>query len=173
MRRHFILFCLILLALPLSGGRMKRKAPELSFSLPGGETFEVQQHQGKVLLLEVMLTTCPYCKECARVIEKLYRELGPRGFQPAAVAVNDDAASLVEGYAREQKLSFPVGHGERESVFRFLRLPVNQPAYTPILVFVDRKGMIRAQYMGTDYFFKHEERNIRELLEELLAEPAD
>jgi hypothetical protein len=42
----------------------------------------------------------------------------------------------------------------------------------PQLVFIDRKGVIRAQYAGNDPFFKDEERNVRAQIEGLLKEGA-
>ncbi len=173
MHRLLTLLCLSVLILPLYGGRMNREAPDLTISLPGGTAFEIQKHLGKVVVVEVMLTTCPHCKECSHALQKIYTDLGPKGFQPVAVALNDNAENLVSGYVKEQALTFPVGYGDRNQIIRFLKLPPDKPAYTPFLIFVDRKGVIRAQYTGTDHFFRNQEVNIRKLLDELLAESAD
>ena len=40
------------------------------------------------------------------------------------------------------------------------------------MVFIDRQGMIRGQYIGDDKFFENPEKNIRSTLETLLKEPA-
>ena len=40
----------------------------------------------------------------------------------------------------------------------------------PQLVFIDRKGTIRAQYGGGDAFYKDEEKNMREMIVSLLKE---
>jgi hypothetical protein len=42
----------------------------------------------------------------------------------------------------------------------------------PQLVFIDRTGVIRAYYPGTDKFFLDEEKNMRAQLESLLKAPA-
>jgi hypothetical protein len=45
--------------------------------------------------------------------------------------------------------------------------------YFPQMVFIDAKGVIRAQFSGNDPFFgSKEEANIREQIEKLLAESA-
>jgi hypothetical protein len=44
--------------------------------------------------------------------------------------------------------------------------------YVPHLVFIDRKGVIRAQYPGSDKFYENEEANIRKEIEALLKESA-
>jgi peroxiredoxin len=152
---------------------MNRPAPDLKISLPDGTAFEVEKHRGEVVVVEVMLTTCPHCKDCSKALEKIYKTLGPKGFRPVAVAINDNAANLVAGYVKEQGLSFPVGYADRNQVINFVQVPRDKPAYTPFLIFVDRKGIIRAQYTGTDDFFRNQEVNIRKLLDELIAESAD
>jgi hypothetical protein len=46
--------------------------------------------------------------------------------------------------------------------------------YVPYMVFIDRKGVIRAQYTGSDPFLMNEveqEKNIRAEAEKLLTEP--
>jgi hypothetical protein len=47
-----------------------------------------------------------------------------------------------------------------------------QPLYVPTMVFIDRKGMIRYQYLGGDPFFNDLERNLHDTVETLLKEPA-
>ena len=42
--------------------------------------------------------------------------------------------------------------------------------YVPVLVFIDRKGMIRYQHTGEEPFFQDQE-NVRATIEELLKEP--
>jgi hypothetical protein len=39
------------------------------------------------------------------------------------------------------------------------------------MVFIDRKGVIRAQYPGSDKFYENEEANMRKEIEALLKEP--
>ena len=47
-----------------------------------------------------------------------------------------------------------------------------QPLFAPSMVFIDRKGMIRYQYLGGDPFFNNLEKNLRDTVEVLLREPA-
>jgi hypothetical protein len=68
--------------------------------------------------------------------------------------------------------NFPSGTTSREAVMEYLTYPMTQQYYVPILVFVDKKGMIRAQYIGDAEFLKDQDKNIRALAESLLKEPA-
>jgi hypothetical protein len=69
-------------------------------------------------------------------------------------------------------VGFPVGFAPRESVMEYLQHPPGRPAYVPELIFVDRNRVIRAQYTGTDDFFKDQDKNIRALVETLVTETA-
>jgi hypothetical protein len=66
-----------------------------------------------------------------------------------------------------------VGIGTRESAMAFLQHSYMAPNfYVPQLVFVDKKGVIRAQYNGTDPFLgANSEANMRGMIEKLMAEP--
>ena len=149
-----------------------RQAPELAVQLPAGKQLLLSQFRGKVVLVEFVYTTCPHCQQSSTIIERLYKELGPRGFQPLAIAFNPDAEKLVGDFARQFGLTFPVGFGARDTVIEYLQYPMVQPVYVPQMVFVDRKGIIRAQHGGEDEFFKDQEANLRAQIEALLQEPA-
>lgn len=162
----------LLAATALPAGKVPRPAPEFAIKLTNGEQLLLSQFRGKVVALEFLLTTCPACQEASRLLEKLYQEYGPKGFQPIGVAFNDMAIMLVPDYVKEHRLSFPVGVGTRESVLDFLQHPPFLRMLVPQLVFVDRKGVIRAQYAADDPFFADKEKNMRLQVESLLAEGA-
>jgi hypothetical protein len=46
---------------------------------------------------------------------------------------------------------FPVGEADKLGAFQYMQLDLGQrPPFVPYMVFIDRQGMIRAQYVGTD-----------------------
>ncbi len=161
---------LLLAVAALPAGKVPRPAPEFAIKLPNGEQLLLSQFRGKVVALEFLLTTCPACQEASRLLQKLYVEYGPKGFQPIGVAFNDMAMMLVPDYIKDLRLTFPVGVGTRESVLDFLQHPPFLRMLVPQLVFVDRKGVIRAQYSADDPFFADKEKNMRLQIESLLAE---
>lgn len=161
-----------LAALGLAGAQVPRPAPEFVIKLANGQQLLLSQYRGKVVALEFLLTTCPACQDASRLLNRLYKEYGPRGFQPIGVAFNDMAMMLVPDYIKDLGLTFPVGVGTRESVMDFLQHSPILRMLVPQLVFVDRKGIIRAQYSGDDPFFQDKEKNMRTQIEALLAEPA-
>jgi peroxiredoxin len=123
-------------------------------------------------MIEFLHTTCPHCQHTAAVIQQLYKEFGPRGFQPIGVAFNENAALLVPDFVRQLGLTFPLGVCPQDTVLSYIQHPLGQLFYVPQMVFVDRKGIIRAQHGGKDdHFSDNLEPNLRSLIESMLKEP--
>jgi hypothetical protein len=63
-----------------------------------------------------------------------------------------------------------VGYNEQSYVQKFLGRPDNDPMFMPQLAFVDRNGIIQAQYAGDDPALNKDiqERSLREALEKTL-----
>lgn len=148
-----------------------RPAPAMTFPLVNGGTIDLASYRGKVIALEFLNTTCPHCQKCSQVLQRMQQEYGPKGFQALGVAINEMAHMLVPDYIRNYGLTYPVGYAQREKAHEFLQHPTMLIMYVPQLVFIDKKGIIRAQYPGGDKFFQDEERNIRNQIEALLKEP--
>lgn len=160
----------LLIRAPLTAGDF-RQAPEMEFKLPDGSTGKLSDYNGKVVLLEFVLTTCTHCARTSKSVQKMYEEFGSEGFQPVAVAFNDGAETVIPTLVSQWGITYPLGRVHREVAYTFLDHPKTAPLFTPQVVFIDRQGKIRAQYGGTDTFLRWgEEENIRELVEELLAE---
>jgi peroxiredoxin len=162
---------LILFAAAAIAAEVPRPAPEFAIHLIDGKQILLSQFRGKVVALEFLQTTCPHCQNCSVLLNRLYKEYGPRGFQPLGVAFNEMATLLVPDYIRQFQLTFPVGVAARDQVIDFLQYPPARIMYVPQLVFIDRKGIIRAYYPGNDKFFENEEPNMRAEIEALLKEP--
>jgi peroxiredoxin len=167
---RFTIAALALSALVASGATIPRPAPEISINSQNG-LVQLSTLKGKVVVVEIMSTTCPHCQTSARILSKLKNEFGPKGFEAMGVAINDDAN--LPQFIRNFGVNFPVGTGKRDDAFAFLQHSLMTPFYFPQLVFVDRAGNIRAQYGGTDAFVQtNEEANVRGMIEKLLAEGA-
>ena len=140
--------------------------------LTNGRQLLLSTYRGKVVALLFVSTDCPHCQDTSRFMESLQKEYRPRGLQTMAVAFNEMAMMLVPGFISTTGASFPVGYDTRKSVFSYLQRPESLQTYVPIMVFIDRQGMIRGQYVGDDKFFADPQKNIRSTLDALLKEPA-
>jgi peroxiredoxin len=155
-----------------SAATVPRPAPEFVIRGPGGEVL-LSQYRGKVVLLALIFTTCPHCQHTVGIMNEVQKEYGSRGFQALGSAFNEMAAQLLAAFLAQFQPNFPVGYSARATVLEFLQAPSNAPLSVPILVFIDKKGIIRSQHMGSDDpFFKDQEKSMRAELEGLLKEPA-
>jgi thiol-disulfide isomerase/thioredoxin len=121
-----------------------RKAPEFTFTLPGKGPQQLSQYRGKVVALEFIFTTCPHCQAASKVMTKFQEEFGARGLQVIDVAVNANADLLVENFAKDYKVGFPVGWVSPDQMTSFMGFGSSR-FVVPQLALIDRKGFIRYQ----------------------------
>jgi peroxiredoxin len=165
---HLVFAGLLLGLAFLPGATIPRPAAEMPINSPSGP-IQLSKYKGKVVVLEIISTTCPACQKSAAMMSKLNSELGAKGLQPIGVAINPDAN--VPDFIRTYGVNFPVGTGKRDDAYTFLQLSVMSPFYFPQMVFIDKQGNVRAQYGGTDPFVSSES-NVRNMIEKLLSEGA-
>jgi peroxiredoxin len=157
-----------LIAVSASAADVPRKAPDLKIQMPDGSTLPLSKYRGRVIALEFLLTTCPHCQQASVLMNRLNKEYASSGFQALAVSIRPGPPTVPE-YVRQFALDFPVGSITSESAHMFLQHPTMIPMMMPQLVFIDREGVIRAQFAGTDPFFgPDEEKNMRKWIESLL-----
>jgi hypothetical protein len=100
------------------------------------------------------------------------KDLGPQGFSVVEAAVNENPD--VPGFIRTYNPPFPVGTTGGLGALEYMQWPPGQRPLVPLMAFVDRAGMIRAQYSGVDATFFNDDmdKHIREVVEKLLKEAA-
>jgi hypothetical protein len=98
------------------------------------------------------------------------KELGPKGFAVLGAAVNDNPD--IPGFIQKYSPTFPVGITGGLSALEYMQWPPSQRPLVPLMAFIDRAGVIRAQYTGVDtnFFDNDEDKHIREEVEKLLKE---
>ena len=155
-------------------------APDLVINMPDGKPLRLSSLRGKVVLVECIFTTCPHCQEASRVFTNLYKEYGSRGFQPVGVAFNGELfapnstpIAVVNEFVKTFNVGYPIGWTDRSKILEFLGLTAFQPFVVPQMVWIDRKGMIRAktQADGNDKDNRVES-YWRQMIETLTKEPA-
>jgi thiol-disulfide isomerase/thioredoxin len=146
-----------------------RKSPELTIVESTGKQTPLSSYKGKVVVLAFIATTCPHCQAECGVLTKLHGELGDKGFQPLAVAFNDNAGFLVNDFVQKFRPSFPVGYAARQTVLDYLQLTDKIPWNYPQIVVIDRKGMIVAQSEPKGSLDLQEEIPLRKHITDLLG----
>ena len=151
-----------------------RKAPELSFNIPGKGPQLLSQYRGKVVALGFIYTTCPHCKAASKVMTKFQEEYAARGLQVVDVAVNPNADLSVDNFVKENHVGFPVGWAKDTEMMAFMGWG-NSRYVVPQLVLIDRKGVIHYQTPAEEdenWDKLRTETAIRQHIEELLGGPS-
>jgi peroxiredoxin len=147
-----------------------RPAPDLTVTEPSGTKTTLASYKGKVVVLDFIFTTCSHCQAEGMMLNKLYKEMQPKGLQVLSVAVNDNAAALVPGYVQQFGVPYPVGYAPRETLLQYMGFSEMDLWAVPQVVVIDRKGMIRAQSPIKGDPNLQSETYMREFLTKLLAE---
>lgn len=156
----------------LLGAQVPRPSPEFTVLTPGGGKLLLSQFRGKVVAVEFLYTTCPHCQHASALMNKLYAEYGPKGFQPLGVAFNPMSNMLVGDFVRGLGLKYPVGFSSRDAVVHYLQHDPNYMLHVPQMVFIDKKGTIRHQSLPMNDSQAHSESYMRSMIEKLLKENA-
>ncbi len=154
-----------------------RKAPELTFTVPGQAQQSLSQYKGKVVALEFIATTCPHCQAASRLMTRLEQEYGSRGFQALDVAINafdegrnaQQADMVAMMFARNFEVGFPVGWTTRDQFVAFMGFSFAELTVVPQLVLIDRQGYIHYQTTAKGDENSMKEATIRQRVEELLV----
>lgn len=104
----------------------------------------------------------------------IQNELGPKGFQAIESAINENPD--VPGFVRQFRPTFPIGITDNLKSYEFMQLSTVTRNFVPFMVFIDRQGVIRAQFTGSDTDFFNQDMikqaaNIREQADKFLNEP--
>jgi len=159
-------------AAQMSAAEIPRPAPDLTIPLVNGKQIKVSDYRGKVLCLVFILTTCPHCQKTTQLLDGIYKDLAPQGFDVVEAALNQNPD--IPNFVAQFKTPFPVGTGEVMKALDYMQWPKDKRPLVPFVVFIDRKGMIRAQYTGADeaFFDAQQEQHMRQEAEALLTEGA-
>ena len=139
------------LSIPAFGQTLPHPADELQITTLLGSKIDLKQFRGKVCAVELLLTWCSHCQASGGVLEQLWSELKPKGFEVVGAATNVDANTAKEEIGKFLGASgakFPVGWVTQADTYRFLHAPVTKLLSFPQLLLVDRKGNVVYQHEG-------------------------
>jgi thiol-disulfide isomerase/thioredoxin len=148
-----------------------RPAPALDIHMADGSTTKLSGYKGKVVLLALLNTGCTHCQHFAGELAQFQKEYGPKGVQVAAVVFDNDAKKELVNFRDRYVKGFPVGYSDEATVMKWLQQRPEDGYFVPIVVFINRQGMIESQHLGDDNLFQDPEGNIRHKLDQMLKRP--
>jgi thiol-disulfide isomerase/thioredoxin len=171
MRAHFIA-TLVLATGSLWAAQVPRQSPDFPIQMPNGKQIKVSDYRGRVLCLIFILTTCPHCQKTTQLLEGIYPEAAPKGLAVVEAALNENPD--IPSFVSQFKVPWAVGTASVLPALDYIQWPKDKRPLVPFVVFIDREGVIRAQYTGVDeaFFDDKQEQHMREQITKLLSEGA-
>jgi len=141
--RCALFVALFLVALALSGANnTKEAAPRFSATTTSGEKFSNETTKGKVVLLEFWTTWCGYCADEAAFVDKIGKELAPKGLVLLAIDVGE-SKKTVKKYLEQHPRDCKIVLMEDTNL-----AAMYQATVYPIYVVIDRDGFIVGTQRG-------------------------
>ena len=129
-----------------------------------GEPFDVAEHRGDVVVVNVWGSWCPPCIAEAPALERVWERIRSKGVQFIGIDFKDNAAAA-RAHQRRFEVSYPSIDDDSGRVLLALRgtLP---PAAVPSTLVLDRQGRVAARVLG-----KVDAATLRAMVADVLAEP--
>jgi thiol-disulfide isomerase/thioredoxin len=162
------LFLVLLLTAAAFSQQTPRPAPEFTIHMADGSNRLLSSYKGKVVILAMMQTGCPHCQHFAQQLGIYQQEYGTKGLQVLGVVFGNGAKAGLAKFRDQFVKGFPVGYSDENTVMAWLRQPLDQGYFVPIVAFINRRGMIESQHLGDDILFQDPDGNIRHKLDLLL-----
>ncbi|MFP4228558.1 MAG: TlpA family protein disulfide reductase [Salinivenus sp.] len=138
----------------------KDPAPDFAAETLSGERFQLREHRGTVVVVNVWATWCPPCRVEMPGFVDLQRDLEDDGVQFVGIAVDQEGAEAVRPFVEEQEVNFP--QIARPSVAA-QHFPGEE---IPRTYLIDKQGRIRYEHSGAILKWA-----LDDALERLAAEP--
>ncbi|MBT2409747.1 TlpA family protein disulfide reductase [Streptomyces sp. ISL-12] len=139
--------------------------PDLSGETVDGEQLDVDDYQGKVVVLNVWGSWCPPCRAEAKNFEKVYQDVKDQGVQFVGINTRDTSTGPAKAFEKEYGISYPSLYDPAgKLMLRFEKGTLNPQAIPSTLV-IDREGRIAARTLQA-----LSEEKLRKMLKPVLAE---
>jgi peroxiredoxin len=149
MRTIAFLLAVALLA-PAANEYSDRRAP--GFSLPDAkfQQHDPQDYRGKVLLVDIMVTTCPTCNHLADTLVSIQQKYGDKIGIISVVTLPDTMADTT-AFAAKHGIDWPIVFDSGQMIASYLKVtPANPQVHFPHLFFIDGQGTIRNDFGPAD-----------------------
>jgi len=140
-----------LLSATLLCAQPARRAP--GFSLPdvNNQQHDLQDYRGKIVLIEIMHTSCPDCLPFAKILEQIRTHYGGK---VAVLSITNppDSSDRIRAFIKEVKVTYPILFDCGQVAFSYVRpSPLRPSINIPHLYIVDASGIIRGDFeFGAD-----------------------
>jgi thiol-disulfide isomerase/thioredoxin len=130
-------------ALFAAGESANRRAP--GWALPDSkmEIHDLADYRGKVVVLELMQTTCPHCAAFAPVLNEVQQKYGAKVAVIAVANSQADNQNTVAQYISGHQVRYPILFDSGQMAYSYIRAPKFD---NPHVYLIDGNGTIRADF---------------------------
>lgn len=138
------------LTLTAAGQFSNRRAPGFSLADSHFRQHDPQDYRGKVLLVDIMQTSCGTCIKLVDVLSQLKAKYGEK-LGIISVVTMPDNFSTAEAFIAAHKLTWPMVFDSGQMIASYLEVtPSNPQVHFPHLFVIDKNGIIKNDFDGTD-----------------------
>jgi peroxiredoxin len=138
------------LLLPAAGQYSNRRAPGFSLADSKFRQHDPQDYRGKVLLVDIMLTTCPTCNKLADTLVEVHKKYGDKVGIISVVTLPDTFAE-VDSFTGRHGIAWPIVFDSGQMIASYLQVtPSNPQVHFPHLFVIDGQGTIRDDFGPTE-----------------------
>jgi peroxiredoxin len=140
---------LILACTVTNASEVEERFPDFTLKNLSGREVPWKTFQGKVVIVNLWMTTCPPCRKEMPMLQQLQNKYASRGVVVVGISA-DEKASTAAKFARQLKITYPLlldsilmTSESEQKKFGFLGLPTT--------FIVDRNGIVRKKVIGFTY----------------------
>ena len=124
------------------GINVGNRAPDFTLEALDGTRVSLQDHRGKVILINFWATWCPPCRAEIPDIEAAFKARQDEGFLVLGINV-EEARAIVTPFVNAFEMSYPVLLDESGRLLQTYRAQG-----LPMSVIIDQDGVIQARHVG-------------------------
>ena len=136
-------------------------APDFTLTRLNGASFQLSEHRGEVVVLNVWATWCAPCRDEIPGFVQLQREFRDRDVQFVGLSVDASGLGAVRRFAQEQPLNYPQVVSKTVASRKY-----GTTTTVPRTFVIDKRGRIRYTHSGLLLPGR-----LQPMLETLVAEP--
>src|SRR5262245_16753888 len=158
-----IVAALVLACAVLNASEVGDRFPDFTLKNLSGREVSWKTFQGKVVIVNLWMTTCPPCRKEMPMLQHLHNKYARQGVVVVGISADEKAATAAK-FARQLKITYPLlldsilmTSESEQKKFGFLGLPTT--------FIIDRSGIVRKKVIGFTY-----QEDLEHTLSELLRE---
>jgi thiol-disulfide isomerase/thioredoxin len=144
---------------PVKPVAQRKPMPAFVWQSMSGNKWSLEEHRGKIVLVNFWATWCPPCRQETPDLVRVYERYRGRGVTIAGITMDDHPAKVVPRFVEQFGVEYPVLVPPANSLI------TESIESLPTSFLVDREGRIARTWVG----LLHEEELVRNI-EELIAE---